>query len=105
MFHLVEMSSCGEDERHGQGVQSGMLPRGKNRHTSRSYRSKDQPRCQQYGENEHKNPDSYNEFTNGNLLSPSSSGKSTGNRTPKILFLARRNWFHNFVAGSKEVRI
>src|SRR5713101_3471514 len=34
MFHLVEMSSCGEDEHHGQGVQSGMLPRGKNMHTS-----------------------------------------------------------------------
>jgi len=52
------MSSCGEDEHHGQGVQSGMLPRGKNMHTSRSYRSKDQPRCQQYDENEHKKAES-----------------------------------------------
>ena len=58
MFHLVEMSRCGEDEHHGQGVQSGMLPRGKNMHTSRSYRSKDQPCCQQYDENEHKKAES-----------------------------------------------
>ena len=52
------MSRCGEDEHHGQGVQSGMLPRGKNMHTRRSYRSKDQPRCQQYDENEHKKAES-----------------------------------------------
>jgi hypothetical protein len=58
MFHLVEMSRCGEDEHHGQGVQSGMLPRGENMHTSRSYRSKDQPRCQQYDENEHRKAES-----------------------------------------------
>src|SRR5216683_1153246 len=36
MFHLVEMSRCGEDEHHGQGVQSGMLPRGKNMHNRRT---------------------------------------------------------------------
>jgi hypothetical protein len=54
MFHLVEMGRCGEHEHHGLGVQSGMLPRRENMHTSRSYRSKDQPRCQQHDENEHK---------------------------------------------------
>ena len=56
MPQTPEMSSCSEDEHHGQGVQSGMLPRGENMHASRSYRSKDHPCCQQYDQNDHRNP-------------------------------------------------
>jgi len=32
-------------------------------HASRSYRSKDQPRCQQYDENEHKKAEGDPDFT------------------------------------------
>jgi hypothetical protein len=54
MFHLVKMSRCGEDEHHGQGVQSGLLRRGEKPLLS----PKDQPRCQQYDENEHRKAES-----------------------------------------------
>src|SRR5579872_1968340 len=55
------MGRCGEYEHQGQGVQSGMLPRRENMHTSRSHRSKDQQRCQQHDENEHKKVESRTE--------------------------------------------
>jgi hypothetical protein len=60
MFHLVEVNRRGKDEHHCQGIQSGMLPRGESLHSSRSDGSKDQPRNQQYDENQHKKaePDS-----------------------------------------------
>jgi hypothetical protein len=52
------MTRRGEDKHHDQGITGGILPRSEGMHTSGSYRSKDQPHCQQYDENEHKKAES-----------------------------------------------